>query len=367
MSKPDATGESLESILASIRRSLAEQSTGVLEDDPGPATLLPPDEGTADDADVPRLFGGSGAGAAPAPAAERESQTRLDDDPPPPASTLAAPVQEAPHPAAGATPATLDDPPPPASATSPQPAQPAQKDAGRDPFWFLSGRGEAARKDSATPAAAPDAPRPAASAASKVAAPEPKPARSEVVRGPLPPFFGSSAEAAKVEVAPAPAAAPAPSVVPPPGPAPAPTPAQAPDVVPPRGVQAEAPRTPAWPPAPSGQPASALPPLFTAPTQQQPAPSPVPPAAREGLANGRAAFLAPPQPAAAAGPGIAPGGATGPSGADALPHVRGLEAMVAELLRPMLRRWLDENMPRLVSAALKAEADVMSGRDSKKP
>ena len=30
---------------------------------------------------------------------------------------------------------------------------------------------------------------------------------------------------------------------------------------------------------------------------------------------------------------------------------------------PMLRRWLDENMPRLVSAALKAEADVMAGRD----
>jgi cell pole-organizing protein PopZ len=43
------------------------------------------------------------------------------------------------------------------------------------------------------------------------------------------------------------------------------------------------------------------------------------------------------------------------------------ETMVAELLRPMLRRWLDENMPRLVSAALKAEAEVMSRRDPKKP
>ena len=41
--------------------------------------------------------------------------------------------------------------------------------------------------------------------------------------------------------------------------------------------------------------------------------------------------------------------------------------MVAELLRPMLRRWLDENMPRLVSAALKAEAELISKRDPKKP
>jgi hypothetical protein len=43
-----------------------------------------------------------------------------------------------------------------------------------------------------------------------------------------------------------------------------------------------------------------------------------------------------------------------------------LEAMVAELLRPMLRRWLDENMPRLVSAALKQELALMSERETKK-
>jgi cell pole-organizing protein PopZ len=32
----------------------------------------------------------------------------------------------------------------------------------------------------------------------------------------------------------------------------------------------------------------------------------------------------------------------------------------------MLRRWLDENMPRLVSAALRAEAALLSERDSSK-
>ena len=37
MSKPDPTGESLESILASIRRSLSEQSTDVLAEE-APAT-----------------------------------------------------------------------------------------------------------------------------------------------------------------------------------------------------------------------------------------------------------------------------------------------------------------------------------------
>jgi hypothetical protein len=86
----------------------------------------------------------------------------------------------------------------------------------------------------------------------------------------------------------------------------------------------------------------------------------MPPMSREGLANGKASFLAGPPAAPMPGPAAA-------GSSEALPHVRGLEAMVAELLRPMLRRWLDENMPRLVSAALKAEADLMSGRDPKKP
>jgi hypothetical protein len=69
--------------------------------------------------------------------------------------------------------------------------------------------------------------------------------------------------------------------------------------------------------------------------------------------------------------GPAPADATGGGAGEAPAQVQALEAMVADLLRPMLRRWLDENMPRLVSAALKAEAELMSrrdsGRDPKKP
>ena len=59
--------------------------------------------------------------------------------------------------------------------------------------------------------------------------------------------------------------------------------------------------------------------------------------------------------------------AEGRAGGRDEPQIQALEAMVAELLRPMLRRWLDENMPRLVSAALKEEAERMSERDAKKP
>ena len=35
--------------------------------------------------------------------------------------------------------------------------------------------------------------------------------------------------------------------------------------------------------------------------------------------------------------------------------VRTIEDMVAELLRPMLREWLAENMPRMVEKALRIE------------
>src|SRR5262245_13798650 len=87
MSKPDPTGESLESILASIRRSLAEQSTDVLNDEPSPQPdaahdpeLIAPGEG-----DVPRLFGGAGTDPAQVEAAlAGQPAGRRTESPPPP-------------------------------------------------------------------------------------------------------------------------------------------------------------------------------------------------------------------------------------------------------------------------------------------
>ena len=46
------------------------------------------------------------------------------------------------------------------------------------------------------------------------------------------------------------------------------------------------------------------------------------------------------------------------------PQSRALEAMVLELLRPMLRQWLDQNLSRLVAEALAEE--VQRTRDAKK-
>ena len=38
------------------------------------------------------------------------------------------------------------------------------------------------------------------------------------------------------------------------------------------------------------------------------------------------------------------------------PLTRAMEAIVLDLLKPMLSQWLDQNMPRLVAEALKEEA-----------
>jgi hypothetical protein len=362
----DASGENLESILASIRRSLSEQVTSVLEEEiVAPAELLPAADAPAADLDAPPVpaslseqlavtadarqpaAGTPGEAAAaiaaePPPAAETTTAAAspartpiLSLVPVPAAALLAAPetlaaadpVAPAPSlaPAAGAggAPSTVPAPVPPAAEVAPveapvappaaAPLAPGQK----DPLWFLS-------QPTGSPPPEPKPARP----------PEPKPSRLGSVRGPLPPFFGSSAEeVVKVEMVP--------------------------DRPVRSRVDAPLPLTPAapFPPhldprlPPSAQPVDGL---RTANGEALRA------AHSAGSARTSAIFDPPPADAGTAG-----GDEAQP------PQIQALEAMVADLLRPMLRRWLDENMPRLVSAALKAEAEVMSrrdsGRDPKKP
>jgi cell pole-organizing protein PopZ len=284
MSRSEATGESLESILASIRRSLSEQSTDILEEEVAP---LPAEEPSSAAAERP---GPDGLG-------HRLADTDSDVAPPHPQVEAAAPV-------APQVSDRVEAPPPPAAAA------PARTQALADPLWFLGARGQA---KPAPPAARVDAKAQA-------------PAKAGVVRGPLPPFFGSSAEAQKTEVV----------LVQPP-------PASGPGVLLP----------PAPPPAAKAAYEHSNE-LDTAAPMPPPAPAPVD--AAEPLRNGRANALSAPT---AADGKPAPGGDS--------PHVNALEAMVAELLRPMLQRWLDENMPRLISAALKDEASRLSARDPKKP
>jgi cell pole-organizing protein PopZ len=328
MSKADPTSESLESILASIRKSLAEQSTDILNEDAAAAAEAPYElqPSMPGEDDMPRLFGGAGASAPAAGAALRDGLSgRVLEDFPPPSPPDAAP----PYPAAPVRP--VDDPPPPAPAALGAAPTPAQ--APKDALWFL-GRNDAAADRKAVQPPAPRAPmQPAAEA---------KPIRTEIVRGPLPPFFGSSAEAAKVEVAPIPEVPPAASVMPPVPPPPVPPPAAA--------------RGPADDPLVSPAPGTATGPATHSLAGMRAGAGAV---SREGAPNGKAAsFLGHP---------ATDGRVAATDSSPQFQGLQGLEAMVAELLRPMLRRWLDENMPRLVSAALKAEAELMARRDPKKP
>jgi cell pole-organizing protein PopZ len=320
----DSSGESLESILASIRRSLAEQATSVLDDD----TAAPVD---------PPVDGGADLDAPPVPASlSQHLATMLDArqdlkgasaDPSAPAAARPAPQATSGLPP-GDTPAPAAD----THRVDPAPAAPAAEmpqESQKDPLWFL-GQEQAPKGPATAPKPILDrtgAPPPPALGAGP--APDAKPSPLGAVRGPLPPFFGSSpAEVVKVAFvpdSPVRKGAAESASVPPASPLP-PHPFE-------RAVNAEAP------------------PVHDAP----------PPTADRAATTMRASSIFPP------GDATRPGGA----GEVAMPQIQALEAMVAELLRPMLRRWLDENMPRLVSAALKAEAELMSrrdpGRDAKKP
>jgi hypothetical protein len=280
MSKPEPTGESLESILAAIRRSLSEQSTEALEEERATAPVK--------------------ASAVPPPIASVAAPVAGEAGAPPPV-VVSAPAEP---PQAEAAPRPAADPPPPQAVEPlPPPVETPGPDLNpaatqKDPLWFLGRTGVPEAKDGTYPKA-PDAPPLPGPADQKPLFGGGTPSRADSVRAPLPPFFGSSAGAAKSEAA-----------------------------------------------------------LLGA----------GPAAVDAGYSNGHdmAHNGSPLFGHAPAGYGQGPVNGAPQAPADTL-QVHALEAMVAELLRPMLRRWLDENMPRLVSAALKAEAETLSRRDPKKP
>ena len=282
MAKPESASGSLEDILASIRKSLAEQSTDVLTQDASvpeaearsaprkeglvgrlanaTAGLAPHEEPATSEDDLSDLL----VAAAPAKAAVPEPEAAPEPAVPEPA----APVIEPPAP-------VLPAPAPAVQADSwaPEPAQQS------DPLWFLARSVEAG------------APREPA---------QPALTRPQEVRATMPPFFGSSPETVRVEAPPA-----------------------------------------------SGMPPSSRT-LFGA----APGPAVADPAMQREVSLVAAAA------ATAARPGAAPA-ANGafPPAASPLQGSQALEAMVLDLLKPMLRQWLDQNMPRMVAEALKAEAD----------
>jgi hypothetical protein len=367
-----SSGESLEAILASIRRSLTEQATTALDEAAAsaevPAFEAPPESPDAPaDLDAPPVPASvsrqlaaaldavqvTSMGATTDPAEDAAMSAAISPPGPvlklvssapapgaagaPPADVAAAaPFASASTPAAeqdlgpaDATGQPLDEAPPVPSALSepreqgapPAPVSPAGETASgpasvlqagqEDPLWFL-GQGAVGTAQAREPKPVP--------------VPEPKPSPLVSGRGPLAPFFGSSAAGVvKVEM-----------------------------------VQDRSVRAGASAPLPLA-PAQVLP-ITTHPADSMHASGEaargvhVPQAGdtRDGLRAASSVFDPPPTDGAPAATVDA-----------SSPQIQALEAMVAELLRPMLRRWLDENMPRLVSAALQAE--LMARRDPKKP
>jgi cell pole-organizing protein PopZ len=291
MAKPESGGGSLEDILASIRRGLAEQSTDVLTED-APAQKA---EQKATDARRSGLVGrlanataGLTSRAEPAPQDDLSDMLVATE---PAAGTV--PQLNA-KPEAAAPKAEAAAPLPPAAAPEPAPAPEPQN----DPLWFLTRNVEANKpKEPEEPALTPPG----------------------EVRASMPPFFGASPETVRVDTPPV--------------------------------VETPPPARPLF--------GTALGPAATDSAIQREVSlvaAAAETAARPGsapAANG----VAEPRPAPAA---------SGP--APALQGSQALEAMVLELLKPMLREWLDQNMPRMVAEALKAEADrVGVGANAKKP
>jgi cell pole-organizing protein PopZ len=348
MSKPEAAGsKSLEEILASIRRSLADETGGR-----GGAEPSPPSKA-----------------AEPAPSAAKPvpAAARSDD-----LASLPGKLAGALEQSAGGNGAALEEDltdllapaaqKPAAPSATPQAAKPANPNPakeGKDPLWFLS------------PRPAPEAK--GNGAAKPAATEEVKLTRPELLRASLPPLFGAPAEATPGRSAAdagksADAAPPADK-----SPSPAPhlngagPPATEPSL-------AFPPAETAAPPAGSGpEPASgeavsptstlaalaawdAKPEVEVAATPAEPAEAPLAEAAADTpdavepepspLVPVKAAFAArsddpDPSPARTAPPGVPSPGA--------------LERTIAELLEPVIRNWLDSNLPRLAEKVIREE------------
>ena len=127
----------------------------------------------------------------------------------------------------------------------------------------------------------------------------------------------------------------------------------------PSAVASEASPPPALPRAPVESPMMRTPEAISAPPMSPVSESistPAEPTGRSELGKAQApspTAIAPSQPATTANSAAAPAAQEAPAQPPA--GVQTLEDTVARLLRPMLRQWLDDNMPRIVEKAFKEE------------
>ena len=299
MSKPDPAGGSLENILASIRKSLSEQSTDALSETAAASADQDKDTKPARKHGLTQRLAGATAGAPSADGAKGADLSDLLED------------------AQGALGKAAPEPASVSAIEATGTAAPAASSDAKDPLWFLTRREEPVPESDLPLLGAAPEPRGAEKSAANPAA-ETKLTRPEVLRASMPPFFGSSAEATT----------PTPVVVP---------------VAQPNGSQVTRPHGSASP-IPAAQAGAdagmALEVSLVAAAAEAAATRPPQPAS-QSAPNGRGTAAAQPPP--------------GPVLAGDTPLTRALESVVLDLLRPMLRQWLDENMPRLVAEALSEE------------
>jgi len=307
MSKPDTPGsQSLEEILVSIRQSLSQGKP----DAAGSAA-----NGHASATDRPAVGG-------PAPDKPNGAADRLGLS-----ARLAGALNGA-HGDGGLTDDSLADllvDAAKAAAEAPSAADGAKTPAeAKDPLWFLT-RPQGADE--------PNAAGSGNGAASSAKAPEPaspavealKLSRPETLRPSLPPLFGAdAARAAKLRASDAVKPGDAPDVRP-----------KAQEAAPPAAKAAEA--------APEKSAPAAQPAVDTVAPVAAAAPTPAPSAeAKSGYE--RSETPAPPGDAAA----------VTPAPADGKPS-KALEQMIAQLLEPVLRSWLEQNLPAMIEKVIREE------------
>lgn len=310
MNKPETKpAQSLEEILTSIRKALAEEEVQEVAESPTPAGSAPatdeqpaPAKGDALSGQLAVALNGSGRDTAP------------DDD----LDDLLAPA-----PSKGASPVPAD----------PEPSEPASGER-KDPLWFLARKPAAPESDAAGDG---DAPRPVGGDAAPAAPEELKLTLPEMLRSSLPPLFGAE-ERAGIKAEPISFVQPA-----------ALKPADIPEISAPakttdekREIKTPPPEKMSTPPEKASISQATRPELAT---PLPPPPSGVlhPPASVAPAAEAMASALTEPRRNAVKGSPAATA------------QARALEEMIGQLLEPVIRNWLETNLPRLVEKVVREE------------
>jgi hypothetical protein len=325
MNKPEAKpAQSLEEILASIRKALAEEEVQGAPEAPASAEpARPADKKSPSPAKSDPLSGQ----LAVALNGSRSEENATDDD----LADLLAPLPS-------------DAVPSKAASAAPEDAEPSPPSSGsgdkKDPLWFL------ARKDVPEVEPAEDvakvADKPGDREEATAKAEEITLTRLETLRASLPPLFGGE-EAAVVKAEPVSYAKPAST----------PKPAERPAVAPPEKAKEEKPEIKASPAEKMLPPEKAPAAQVMGPEPPTQGPMPPPPGGVLQPPGGSSAPAS--EVVMVSGLAEARGSAANASPLGSSAQARALEEMIGQLIGPVIHSWLDANLSRLVEKVVREE------------